>query len=146
MDETAYEFSADAARIDRGWVHRTLSEHAYWAIGRSRALQDAAIDGSRCFGVYRRADGRQVAFARLVTDGATFGWLADVIVDPALRGEGVGKALVAGVAAELDALGLKRTLLMTSDAHGLYAQNGWGPVSSPENWLVRPGPDGRASF
>lgn len=137
MDDARYEFSADPARIDGAWVHATLSTHAYWAGGRTRAQQDAANAGSRCFGVYRRADGRQVAFARLVTDGATFGWLADVIVDPDERGAGLGKALVAGIAAEADVLGLRRTLLFTKDAHALYARSGWEPVAPPESWMVR---------
>ncbi|MDI6943746.1 MULTISPECIES: GNAT family N-acetyltransferase [Microbacterium] len=137
MDDALYEFSADAARIDAAWVHEMLSTHAYWAVGRTRAQQDAANAGSRCFGVYRRARGRQVAFARLVTDGVTFGWLADVIVDPAVRGEGIGKGLVEGIAAEADALGLRRTLLFTKDAHALYARSGWEPVTPPESWMVR---------
>lgn len=130
-----YDFSGDAARLDGDWIHRTLSEHSYWARGRSRELQDAANAGSRCFGVY---DGdRQVAFARLVTDGATFGWLADVIVDPGRRGEGIGKLLLEGIVAEIDRLGLKRTVLKTDDAHTLYARHGWEPAAPAGDWLVR---------
>lgn len=130
------EFSADHDRIDPDWVHRMLSEHAYWAEGRPRAVQDAANAGSRCYGVY---DGRaQVGFARVVTDGATFAWLCDVIVDPGSRGRSVGKMLVAGVVAELEWLDLKRTLLGTGDAHGLYEQYGWVPLRHPEMWMQRP--------
>ncbi|WP_203137085.1 GNAT family N-acetyltransferase [Microbacterium sp. JZ31] len=133
-----YEFSDDASRLDAEWIHRTLATHSYWARGRPRELQDAANAGSRCFGVY---DGeRQVAFARLVTDGATFGWLADVIVDPDRRGEGIGKLLVAGVAAEVDRLGLRRTLLKTDDAHTLYERHGWEPATPAGDWLVRERP------
>lgn len=129
-------FSADPDRIDPVWVHRMLSEHSYWAEGRSRQVQDAANAGSRCYGVY---DGdAQVGFARVVTDGATFAWLCDVIVDPDARGRSVGKTLLAGVVADLEPLGLKRALLATGDAHGLYEQFGWGPLRAPEKWMERP--------
>lgn len=132
-----YEFSSDVALLDGAWVHQTLREHAYWAHDRSREVQDAANAGSRCFGVYERGTGRQVAFARVVTDGATFGWLADVIVDPQRRGQGLGKLLVEGIVEELDGLGLRRTLLMTRDAHTLYGRHGWEPAAPVGDWLVR---------
>ena len=90
-DDSTYEFSTDPDRIDAARVHELVSEHTYWAKGRPREVMDAAIAGSRPYGVYRRDTGEQVAFARVVTDGVTFAWLADVIVDPALRGQGLGK-------------------------------------------------------
>jgi GNAT superfamily N-acetyltransferase len=133
--EEALEFSADPGRLDGDWVHATLATHAYWAVGRSREAQDAANAASRCYGVYASDTGRQVAFARVVTDGATFGWLCDVIVDPGARGRGVGKLLVSGVMADLEPIGIKRLLLKTADAHGLYAQNGWAPLASPSSWM-----------
>lgn len=132
---TGFEFSADRARVDADWVHRTLSEHAYWALGRPREVQDAANAASRCYGVYAESTGEQVAFARVVTDGATFAWLCDVIVGQAVRGRGVGKLLVAGVVADLEPLGLRRILLKTGDAHGLYAQHGWEPLREPASWM-----------
>lgn len=132
------EFSADVSRIDADWVHRTLTEHAYWALGRPRETQDAANAGSRCCGVYDTGSGAQVGFARVVTDGATFAWLCDVIVDPAFRGRRVGKTLVAGVVADLEPLDLTRTLLGTGDAHGLYEQYGWVPLRDPDMWMQRP--------
>lgn len=131
-----FEFSADSSRIDSDWVHQMLSEHAYWALGRSHEVQDAANAASRCYGVYGEA-GEQVAFARVVTDAATFAWLCDVIVDPGQRGNGVGKLLLAGVVADLESLGLRRTLLATADAHGLYEQYGWVPLRKPETWMER---------
>jgi GNAT superfamily N-acetyltransferase len=132
-----FEFSAHRDRVDAGWVHRMLSEHAYWALGRPREVQDAANAASRCYGVYSTDTGAQVGFARVVTDGVTFGWLCDVIVDHGVRGRGVGKVLVAGIVADLEPLGLKRLLLKTGDAHGLYAQHGWEPLREPSSWMER---------
>jgi len=133
-----FEFSADQSRIDAHWVHTMLAEHSYWATGRSREVQDAANAGSRRFGVYSTGIHAQVAFARLVSDAATFGWLCDVIVDPAVRGRGVGKLLLSGVVADLEGLGLNRTLLATEDAPGRYSQYGWGPLRNPSWWMERP--------
>ncbi len=135
----AYVFSADPSRIDAGRVHHLLSEHAYWAAGRPREVQDAAISGSRNYGVYDAATGDQVAYARVVTDGATFAWLCDVIVDPDARGQGVGVQLVEGVVADLEPLRLKRVLLVTEDAHELYSKVGFRRLEDPERWMVRPG-------
>jgi N-acetylglutamate synthase-like GNAT family acetyltransferase len=134
---TSFEFSTDRDRLDVEHVHRLLAEHSYWARGRSRAQQDAAVAGSRNYGVYDAATGRQVAYARVVTDGATFAWLCDVIVDPAVRGRGVGVQLVEGVVADLEPLGLKRVVLKTADAHGLYRKFGFEDVADPDGWMVR---------
>lgn len=130
-------FSADPARVDRARVHRWLSEESYWARGRTREAQDAAIDGSRVYGVYDDESGEQLAFARVVTDTVTFAWLCDVFVDEAARGRGVGKLLVAGVVADLEPLGMRRIALATADAHGLYAQFGFAPLPAPERWMTR---------
>lgn len=137
-DMTTYEFSADRDRLDSDWVHRNLAENAYWALGRPREVQDAANASSLCYGMYAADTGAQVAFARVVTDGATFGWLCDVIVDPAVRGDGVGKALLAAIVEDLEPLGLRRTVLATADAHGLYEQFGFGPLREPVKWMERP--------
>ncbi|KSW17668.1 GNAT family N-acetyltransferase [Cellulomonas sp. B6] len=135
LDTGRYRFTTDRADVDRAAVHRWLSERSYWARGRSRAAQDAAIDGSLCFGVVERVSGQQVAFARVVTDGATFAWLCDVFVDEEHRGSGVGVALVAGTVAHLEALGLPRVVLATADAHGLYERFGFAPVE-PGRYLA----------
>lgn len=140
MNDQTYEFSTDPARIDAARVHELVARHTYWAKDRPRAVMDAAIAGSRPYGVFRRGTGEQVAFARVVTDGATFAWLADVIVDPELRGQGIGKLLVAGVVDDIEPLGLRRTLLATADAHGLYEQFGWAPVADRYKWMERRGP------
>lgn len=130
------EFSSDPARIDHGRVHHWLSDLSYWAAGRPREKVEQALAGSRVYGVYG-ADGSQVGFARVVTDGATFAWLCDVFVDPDVRGQGVGRALVEGVLADLEPLGLKRIILMTSDAHDLYARYGFTALDDPTRVMVR---------
>ncbi|MFZ6992065.1 GNAT family N-acetyltransferase [Curtobacterium sp. RRHDQ66] len=133
-------FSDDPADLDFERVHRWLSEQSYWARGRTREQQRAAMAGSRVFGVFDDASGVQLGYARVITDGATFGWLADVFVDPDARGRGVGIALVEGITTSLAPLGLKRIVLYTADAHGLYEKSGFRPVPDPENWMVLPGP------
>ncbi|MDQ0709745.1 GNAT superfamily N-acetyltransferase [Arthrobacter woluwensis] len=135
--DSAYRFSTLLDDMDREQVHRWLSEQAYWAQGRPRPRQDAAMDSSRNYGVFDRSTGRQVAYARVVTDGVTFAWLCDVFVDPAVRGQGVGKDLIGGVIADLEPLGLRRVLLATADAHGLYEQYGFGPLGDPSRFMVK---------
>jgi len=132
-----FSFSRDAAKIDRARVHRWLSEESYWARGRERSTQDAAMDASRNYGVYDDDSGEQLAYARVVTDGVTFAWLCDVFVASEARGRGIGKVLVAGVTADLEPLGLKRALLATGDAHGLYAHYGFTPLSDPSTMMEK---------
>ena len=97
------------------------------------------MDASRNYGVYDNDTGEQLAYARVVTDGVTFAWLCDVFVASEVRGHGVGKMLVAGVVAELEPLGLKRILLRTADAHGLYAQFGFAALEEPSRAMERSG-------
>jgi N-acetylglutamate synthase-like GNAT family acetyltransferase len=132
-----FRLSQGAEHVDRTLVHHWLSELSYWAKGRARERQDAAIDASRNYTVHDVASGRQVGYARVVTDRTTFAWLCDVFVAPEARGSGAGKLLVDGVLADLDALGVPRTLLATADAHGLYAQYGFEPLADPTRWMAR---------
>jgi GNAT superfamily N-acetyltransferase len=131
-----YEISTDPERIDAGRVHRWLSTDAYWALGRPREKQDRAIAGSLNFGVYDTASGEQVAYARVITDRATFAWLCDVYVDPSVRGKGVGTALVGAVREELRPYGLRRVLLATHDAHAVYEKLGFAPLERPDQWMA----------
>ena len=131
-----YEISADPARLDAALIHRWLSQDAYWALGRSRARQDRAIAGSLNFGAYRAGSGVQVGYARVVTDFATFAWLCDVYIDPAVRGQGLGTALVSAARDHLAPDGLRRILLATNDAHGVYAKLGFTPLATPEKWMA----------
>ena len=128
------EISTDPNRLDIALIHHCLSESAYWAIGRPREIVQRSFDNSLCFGAF--ANGELVGFARVVTDYATFGWLADVFVLEAYRGQGVGKALVQAVEDHPD-LRAVRLLLATKDAHGLYAQYGFEPVA-PDRYMARP--------
>ncbi|MGK5737356.1 GNAT family N-acetyltransferase [Micromonospora sp. URMC 103] len=136
-----YLLTTDPGRLDLARVHHWLSTDAYWAIGRERETVEHSFAGSIPFGVYRPGDGRQVAVARVVTDRATFAWLCDVYVDPAERGRGLGTWLAASVRDHLADLGVRRIVLATNDAHGVYAKVGFTPVH-PERWMEldeRPG-------
>ncbi|WP_405619973.1 GNAT family N-acetyltransferase [Streptomyces sp. NBC_01508] len=132
----AYEISTDPARLDAERIHRWLSTDAYWALGRARDVQDRAIAGSLNFGVYDAASGELVAYARVVTDHATFAWLCDVYVDPGARGKGLGTELVVAARDHLAPLGLRRMMLATEDAHGVYAKVGFKPLENPGMWMT----------
>ncbi|MFF7329148.1 GNAT family N-acetyltransferase [Streptomyces sp. NPDC008150] len=131
-----YEISTDPARLDRAAVHKWLSEDAYWALGRPRDKQDKAIDNSLNFGVYSSSSGAQVGYARVITDSATFAWLCDVYIARDSRGKRLGHALVAAVREHLAPYGLRRILLATADAHGVYAAEGFAPLEHPEKWMT----------
>lgn len=134
---TSFTFSNDRALIDRDLVHRWLSEESYWAKGRSRATQDAAIDASRNYSIRDDAD-RQVGYARVVTDGVTFAWLCDVFVDESARGKGIGRMIVEGVIQDLqDGSTVKRIVLATSTADGLYAKYGFAESPRPNRYMIK---------
>ena len=124
----AYEVSTDRGRLDVDLIHRFLSEDSYWARGVPREVVERSLENSLCFGVY--ADGSQVAFARAVTDRSTFAWLADVFVVEEHRGQGVGELLVRAVLSHPELQTLRRWLLATADAQGLYRRLGF--EDSPE--------------
>lgn len=134
-----FEVNCDAGRLDVGLVHRFLSQESAWARGIPRELVERAMANSLCFGGY--LDGNQVAFARVITDRATFANMVDVFVLPALRGRGYSKRLMESVLAHPDLQGLRRFTLATGDAHGLYAQFGFTPPSRPATLMERYYPD-----
>ncbi len=133
------EISSDPARLDRDLVHAFLSRESYWALGIAREFVERAIDGSVPFGAY--ASGAQVGFARAVTDGATFAWVADVFVLRPYRGQGIGTRIVEAVLAHPQVSGARNVLLGTADAHGVYTPHGFAPLPQPERYLNlrRPG-------
>lgn len=127
------EISDDPARLDLARVHLWLSTDAYWALGRPRKVLDRAVAGSVNFGLYQR--GSQVGYARVVTDRATFAWLCDVYLDRAVRGRGLGTWFVATVCDQIRSWGLRRVVLATADAHGLYAKLGFTAMTEPDRWM-----------
>lgn len=136
--EFLLSFDQDRLQLDR--VEDFLVQGCYWAKDRTRQVIETSLHNSVCLGIYRQ--GRQVAFARLVTDRATFAWLCDVFVAEAQRGQGLGKWLVEAACGYADQLGIKQTLLATRDAHGLYeAYGGFHPLAVPSKWMSRTHPD-----
>lgn len=133
-----YELTTDLAAMDLDLVHHWLSTDAYWSLGRSRETVGTAAAHSLNYALL--AAGRQVAYARVVTDHAAFAWLCDVYVDREHRGRGLGKRLVAAVTEQADAMGVARTLLATQDAHGVYAGFGFAPLDEPSRWMLRTPP------
>lgn len=132
-----YEFDDDPARVDRDVVWEFLSTQAYWGRWRSRQMVEQQIDEAwRVVGAYHTASASMVGFGRAVSDGVAFAYLADVFVDPAHRGNGIGVALVAAMIEDGPGAGF-RWMLHTADAHDLYARFGFAP--SDPTYLERPG-------
>ncbi len=135
-----YLLSTDRGRLDRGLIHRYLSNESYWAKGRERAKVDRSIEHSYLvIGAYD-VDGAQVAFARMVTDLATWAWLCDVFVLPHHQGTGLGSALVETIVEHPDVVDVGRQFLATADAHGLYVKFGFRVLDDPSRWMQRPQP------
>ena len=119
-------------------IHAYLSR-SYWAAGIPLPTVEQAIEGSICAGAFLGAE--QVGFARVVTDRATFAYLADVYVLEAHRGAGLARAMVEHLQNRADLQGLRRWMLATRDAHALYAKLGWTPIAEPEIFMQRHFPD-----
>jgi GNAT superfamily N-acetyltransferase len=132
--DDGYEIDTAAGRLNVTQVHAWLATDAYWAMGRSEDVMVRAVRNSLCFGLYA-PDGRQVGFARAVTDLATFAYLCDVYVAPEARGQGLGTWLAGAATQYLSGHGLRRVMLATRDAHGVYHKVGYAPLSRPEHWL-----------
>ena len=128
-------FTTDKSELDRALIHGFLSQHSSWARGISRPLVERAIEHSLCFGGF--VDQSQVAFARVVSDHATFAYLADVFVLPAHRGRGYGKLITLAALSHPELQGLRRFMLATSSAHGLYAQFGFASPARPDSLMER---------
>ncbi|MCX5139095.1 GNAT family N-acetyltransferase [Streptomyces sp. NBC_00338] len=135
IPQERYEISSDPARLDAARIHTWLSGDSYWARGRTREHQDRAIAGSLNFGAYDLATGEQSGYARVVTDLATFAWLCDVYVDRTARGQGLGGRLVAAARDHLAPTGVRRFLLGTADAHGVYEKAGFRALDNPDQWM-----------
>lgn len=131
--------SADPAELDLPAIHRFLSGEAYWSQGIPEATVRRALANSICYSGH--ADGRMIAFARAVSDQATFAYLADVFVLPEHRGRGHARALVAALMADPRLQGLRRWHLVTRDMQPLYAGLGWAPLAQPEMHMQRHDPE-----
>ena len=127
-----YDISADKQRLDVATTLEYLTQ-SYWSQGVPRAIVERAIEGSLCFGVFLQ--GKQVGFARVVTDKATFVYLADVFILEPHRGKGLSKRLMQFIFAHPDLQGLRRFMLATNDAHGLYKQFGFTELSNPAHFM-----------
>ena len=138
-----YLITTDRSRLDVALIHNFLSNESYWAVGRSVEVVKRSLDNSLCFGIYRKTE--QVGFARVVTDFATFAWLADVFVVSEHRRRGLAKWLMEVILTHADLQGFRRWVLATKDAHSLYAHFGFIPLHRPERWMERRDPSMRES-
>jgi len=127
-----FTISTEKARLQLDVIAAFLSR-AYWAQGRARPAIGRSIEHSLCFGLY--GGERQIGFARVVTDCTTFAYLCDVFIDESYRGQGLGKWLMSAVMDHPDLQGLRRWILATRDAHGLYKQFGWTELKDPGRWM-----------
>lgn len=136
-----FTISTDKTRLDIALIHHWLSNESYWAAGRSLETVERSIEHSLCCGVY--ADQRQVGFARVVTDYATFAWLCDVFILAEYQGQGLSKLLVETITNQPPLDRLRLFLLATRDAHELYRRYGdFQPLQSAERWMLRRPPAG----
>ena len=138
IERDGFHASDDKSLLDIERVHRWLAS-TYWSRNIPLDVVQRAIAGSDCFGIYTGT--QQVAFARLVTDRATFAYLCDVYVDETYRGRGIGEWLTATIQAQPQYQGLRRWMLATRDAHSLYARLGWQPVTDPKPLMQKHDPD-----
>jgi GNAT superfamily N-acetyltransferase len=132
---THFVISTNKADLDIDMIYKFLSEQSTWAVGIPRRVVDRALENSLCFGGF--LDGRQVGFARVVTDFSTFGNLVDMFVLPEFRGRGFAKEIMKSVIGHASLQGLRRFTLHTGDAHGLYEQFGFGPAAKPNTYMER---------
>ena len=130
-----FVISTDRSRLNIEFIHSFLSTQAYWAIGRSLEVVQRAIENSLNFGVF---DGsKQVGFARVVTDYATFAWLADVFIIDEYRGRGLGIWLIEVITSHPNLQGFRRWILATRDAHELYRRFGFNEIANPQRYMEK---------
>jgi N-acetylglutamate synthase-like GNAT family acetyltransferase len=127
--------STDKALLQTDVIHRYLSQESYWAEGIPRSIVERSIEGALCFGIY--TNGQQIGFARVITDFATFGYLADVFVLDAWRKRGLSKWLMEVVLSHPGLQDLRRMMLITQDAQGLYKQFGFSVWEFPERSMSK---------
>lgn len=132
MQREGFAITTETSFFNVEFIHAFLSR-SYWAEDIPIETVQKSIDNSLCFGVFHL--GRQIGFARVITDKATFAYLADVFIDEAYRGQGLSRWLMEEIMNHEDLQGLRRMMLATRDAHGLYAQFGFSELTFPERWM-----------
>jgi GNAT superfamily N-acetyltransferase len=138
MRKTDFTISTDKVRFDLETIHRFLST-CYWSTGISRDTVKKSIENSLCFGVFYGE--KQVGFARVITDRATYAYIGDVFILESHRGRGLGKKLMAAIMGHPELQGLRRWSLVTRDAHDLYEQFGFTALANPQRYMERHDPD-----
>lgn len=128
-----FVITTEKSKLDIDSIHEFLSQKAYWCLNIPRENVEMAIQNSLCFGVFR--EGRQVGFARVISDYSTIAYLGDVYVLEEYRGKGIAKWLLEVIMKHPNLQKLRRWILITKDAHGLYDQFGWYKIAMPENWM-----------
>jgi GNAT superfamily N-acetyltransferase len=134
-----FTIDTDRASLDVGAIQDFLSNESYWARRRTREQTETAIHNSLCFGLFRGT--RQIGFARVVSDRATFAYVGDVFVIDEFRGRGLGRWLMETMLEHPELQGLRRWVLATRDAHGLYEQYGFDGLKHPDRWMELAAPD-----
>ena len=134
-----FVISTDKDRLQTDLIHKFLIEESYWANKRTFEQLKRGIDNSLCFGVYRGDE--QIGFARVISDLATFAYVGDVFILKEFRGRGLSKWLMETIVSHPDLQGLRRWILATKDAHGLYEQFGFEPLKFPDRWMERAEPN-----
>jgi GNAT superfamily N-acetyltransferase len=138
MHNPHYTISTDRSRFDVEMIYSFLT-HSYWAEGVPRDVVQRSIDNAMCFGVF---DGdRQIGFARVITDRATYAYIGDVFILESHRGRGLSKLLMKAIMEHADLQGLRRWSLVTTDAHSLYQQFGFTPLANPKRYMELVNPD-----
>ena len=133
-----FTISTEKEKLDIDLIHSFLNR-TYWAEGISKEVIRRSIEGSLCFGVF--GNDKQIGFARMITDKATFAYLADVFIIEEYRGRGLSKWLMEVIMSHPDLQGLRRMILVTKDAHGLYKQFGFTPLINVDRWMHILDPD-----
>ena len=136
-DVTIYKnefcISTDKTKLNIDSIHEFLSTKAYWCLGIPKGRVQMAIQNSLCFGVYQNE--KQIGFARIISDFSTIAYLGDLYILEEYRGNGLSKWLMEAIMSHPDLQGLRRWILLTADAHGLYRQFGWTDIADPTKWM-----------
>jgi GNAT superfamily N-acetyltransferase len=138
-EQSEFIISDDKNLLQIDLIHEFLREESYWAKDRTLEQTKRAIENSLCFGVYFET--RQIGFARVVSDFATFAYIGDVFILQEFRGKGLSKLLMETMLSREDLQGLRRWILATKDAHGLYEQFDFSGLRFPERWMEKTAPN-----